>query len=547
MGSINSQKVTQAEAEAKRRSTRLAVSIPITVVGKNKDGQEFRENTRTLIVSKHGAKLIMVQQVAVGADVVLTNRALGRSVRAAVVWVGQESPARDFREVGVQLVDPENVWGLEFSPEDWNEALATGTGSLDPKLPPPGAPAKAVRGAVTEAPTLEAGPETRSPSTPSTLLKSSASLEPVKPVMEESLNGLQKQIDQATHAALIAFGDKLLQFSKQAYSGVQLNLQDLAKELEAKTGTLLKREFAKLLRQAEYTHASLQTSVGEARELQEGWDSEAQKAQLKFQYAADQAVEKAVEKLSEQMQGAESVFSQRQTEAIEHTKAQIEQLTQTGTNSLIDEVSKVSEAAISQFRREMEGAAEKTSAELASRWTQSVDEQIQAVVKASEASLQQSLEKSLEHSRQQADENAERVHTMMGAEAEKMQQAFADRITEWMNNATKSIDSVCEQAVATLRASERDFQHRLQQYSEDFPEMHAKAFDTQLRHISEQVVADAAAQLEKLAASTLDRSGSQLNDQHEQLVRQTSESLKNKLAKMLASFESEPGSPDQAT
>ena len=48
----------ESDGAASRRSTRLAIAIPIAFSGKDAAGNAFKENTRTIVVNKHGAKIV---------------------------------------------------------------------------------------------------------------------------------------------------------------------------------------------------------------------------------------------------------------------------------------------------------------------------------------------------------------------------------------------------------------------------------------------------------------------------------------------------------
>ena len=63
---------TPAPADS-RRSTRLNISLPIVLHGKDAQQNAFRESTQTLIVNKHGAKLVTSQQLVVGAEILIEN------------------------------------------------------------------------------------------------------------------------------------------------------------------------------------------------------------------------------------------------------------------------------------------------------------------------------------------------------------------------------------------------------------------------------------------------------------------------------------------
>ncbi len=118
--------------EDNRRSTRLSLSIPIVISGKDTDQNEFKEETRTLVVNKHGAKIVTVHQLAMGMEILIENPALGTAAKATVAWVGPEYRPGELHQVGLQLFEARNVWGIEFHPDDWSQEEAQPTGATPP-------------------------------------------------------------------------------------------------------------------------------------------------------------------------------------------------------------------------------------------------------------------------------------------------------------------------------------------------------------------------------------------------------------------------------
>ena len=112
-----------------RRSARLSMIIPVTIQGMDTAGQTFRENTWTIGVNKQGAKIATFHPVSPGSQITIVNPVLGRTARGRVIWVGEKRFPEDPFEVGVELIDPLNVWGIKFPPEDWQK----------PSSPVPGA------------------------------------------------------------------------------------------------------------------------------------------------------------------------------------------------------------------------------------------------------------------------------------------------------------------------------------------------------------------------------------------------------------------------
>jgi hypothetical protein len=66
-------KPSKTEGPEGRRSTRLPISIPITISGRDASGEAFRENVRTLVINTHGAKIATHHQLTLGAEIQIEN------------------------------------------------------------------------------------------------------------------------------------------------------------------------------------------------------------------------------------------------------------------------------------------------------------------------------------------------------------------------------------------------------------------------------------------------------------------------------------------
>ena len=76
-----------------RRSDRIAMSIPIRVSGRDEQGQDFAVESRTVILSRHGATIILKQSLKPDQDLKITlmRRAKGAAVRVVGRIGGGES------------------------------------------------------------------------------------------------------------------------------------------------------------------------------------------------------------------------------------------------------------------------------------------------------------------------------------------------------------------------------------------------------------------------------------------------------------------------
>jgi len=103
-----------------RRSKRLSLSIPIVISGVDAGGNNFSESVRTVVVNNHGGKIATTHHLALGTQISILNSVVGVVAKASVVWLGEKSGAGELHHVGVQLLEPQNVWGVAFPPDDWN-------------------------------------------------------------------------------------------------------------------------------------------------------------------------------------------------------------------------------------------------------------------------------------------------------------------------------------------------------------------------------------------------------------------------------------------
>jgi len=108
----------------KRRSTRIAQAVPVTVMGVDALGQAFKERTSTVSVNCHGCKYQSKHYVPKGSQITVEiarpqSDAPPRVVEATVAWVQRPRTVRELFQIGVQFTVPGNAWGIAFPPADW--------------------------------------------------------------------------------------------------------------------------------------------------------------------------------------------------------------------------------------------------------------------------------------------------------------------------------------------------------------------------------------------------------------------------------------------
>ena len=325
-----------AQGAANRRSTRLAIAIPITISGKDASGHTFKENSRTAIINKQGAKILTLHEVTLNSELTVENRALGRAAQAIVVWVGNKASPKDPVEVGVQLSHAENIWGIEFPPDDWQEGPPVGPGGQrveSPAVPLPAAPSERVPSAVPapagpvapprppEPPRASAPPPISIPTGPA------ATPGVVEATAQVSLARLSKQAEEMLEEQARQFEQRLSKLTQQIGFQSQATLQEAANRQEEKMVQAIEQESAGLEQRLQAARADLEAQVTKLQELQQAAQEEIEKAQRNIQTASFAALQAAMEELNEkvrrELESASASFVEETRRRIEDAAAAV--------------------------------------------------------------------------------------------------------------------------------------------------------------------------------------------------------------------------------
>ena len=97
----------------RRRTLRVALTVPLTVHGKTEGGERFSAHTSSQSVNRHGALFHLEEMVVVGQTVILVNEHTAQSMDCRVVSIHR---ARDSKQyVGVEFLAPEaDFWHMQF-------------------------------------------------------------------------------------------------------------------------------------------------------------------------------------------------------------------------------------------------------------------------------------------------------------------------------------------------------------------------------------------------------------------------------------------------
>ena len=307
--------------EQKRRSTRIAQAVPITVVGVDALGQPFKERTTTVTVNCHGCKYQSKHYVPKTSVVTLEisrpeSGLPPRLVTGRVIWVQRPRTVRELFQIGLEFDTVGNVWGIAFPPEDWlpypDEKTSEPASSAWVDIPIPtstapvsGAPVSAVPKKTephTQPPSIHLPAPAAPPAAPEAEKK--IHLVPaVEPSQEAQLTVLREHIGKliaeaketigktARHDAQAAINDEMTvvrqQFDAQLHEAVE-------RAIKVSMERVSESAAKKLLQQAtERTNAI----VEEARKTTEAGTVQ---LDLKIRQAVDQTVGAAAERAAQQ-------------------------------------------------------------------------------------------------------------------------------------------------------------------------------------------------------------------------------------------------------
>ena len=97
----------------RRRTVRVALSVPLTIRGKLDNGEKFSAQTVSQSVNRNGALFHLEEIVLVGQMLILVNDHTAQSMETRIVSVHR---ARDGKQyIGVEFISPEtNFWHMQF-------------------------------------------------------------------------------------------------------------------------------------------------------------------------------------------------------------------------------------------------------------------------------------------------------------------------------------------------------------------------------------------------------------------------------------------------
>ena len=107
------QPVNKLTTQDLRRSDRVPKEISIFLIGWDAQGVEFMEQTKTVVLSRHGAGIVSTHKLAAEQELIIVYQERNKETEIRVVGqIGSEDNSYTY---GVAFLDPDvDFWGIEF-------------------------------------------------------------------------------------------------------------------------------------------------------------------------------------------------------------------------------------------------------------------------------------------------------------------------------------------------------------------------------------------------------------------------------------------------
>jgi hypothetical protein len=530
-----------------RESTRVDSEIPVTISGIADDGHLFSEQTRTLDISKRGAKIASSTLLAVGTYLWIESPNMQKPTVARVVRHGtQQDSIFEICVTLPEIDEAESIWNIESAPDDWKKG---------PEQPSAASRLERIYArdwltkfeSLSKAPTLpsEVASELEPPrESPTPFAQSAATYSEFKMQPGKILEFVMGEPARPASAAVPTFGrseertlSPSVQMREAAASDVEVRLAKLTmamESLERRVGALVENFQGRI-------ESSLQAVQGRganhaeelervARELGGQWASQ-------FQEQAEAALAKLREELQSSSQTVEQ--SKQQLASLAETKlASLSQATQ-------DEYAQRLAQGLRDQTQEMHAAADgevasirQAAAEAIAQLQGKLEQQAQAAVTTLREELQSSSQ-AVEQSKQQLASLAE---AKLASLSQATQDEYAQRLAQGLRDQTQEMHAAADGEVASIRQAAAEVIAQLQGKLEQ----QAHAAVTTLREelqSSSQAVEQSKQQLASLAEAKLASLSQATQDEY---VQRLAQALREQTQEMHAAADGEVASIRQA-
>ena len=117
---------SDSESVRVRRSTRVPLAVSVTISSSDQSGLGFKENTGTIDVGKHGARILTLHILKPDTTLEIAKVDAGRTYLAKVLWQSRKRGPKGPIETGIEILealDAKDFWGVTSPPDDWKNSV----------------------------------------------------------------------------------------------------------------------------------------------------------------------------------------------------------------------------------------------------------------------------------------------------------------------------------------------------------------------------------------------------------------------------------------
>jgi len=574
----------------KRRSTRIAQAIPITVVGVDALGQAFKERTSTVSVNCHGCKYQSRHYVPKNSQITIEipraeSDAPPRTVEATVAWVQRPRTVRELFQIGVQFTVPGNAWGIAFPPADWFPLPDEKNISIEIPVPPPASAKEPLSHArpAPEAPVLEMESRANAPKLPVEDAEDNVRVLPGPAQAQDTMSVARQMARLLAEAkqhlrrtmqsdAAGAVAQEVRTAREQVEAHVRATVNDAVEESVTKAAessvqatvqsavqNAVQGSLQQLVEKA--TQQVVQNALAAFEQARKSSTPKPEELDAQVRAAVERVVEKSAAKLAEQtiqqsvQQTVEHAVKQSVQHAVEKATTNLPMAQPAGaiiapTEEMLRQLDEAGQARLAAWRKEIEDAAGKLQAQ--SR------ENLSAESEAAARKWREQFDQALTGASAQMSEQLNQISQAATARAEQEISARSASLQGLLNDAAseaqKNLDELCsgleqERARAEGVIGKADEAvRRAEETSAKIEAMSRAAFDEAQKHLDgllvsqtaelnrrvDDVIQKKAGELDKpindVADGALKRLAEQVEQQlapHYERARQSSEQLAN--------------------
>ena len=210
--------------------------MTVLLSGKDGSGTPFREFTQTAVVNLHGCKVRTSYRILVGMLVTLECPKAGTSGKGVCIRVWDPPPGVVGHEIAVQLIKPQNLWGVANPPADWEIAAKSMVQGRVVHTESPARPAPPVAPVVTApvaVPRTPAIPQAVAPAAPPVV----APVQPAPvagPTIEQRLAELERRSTQLVESVLDILRGQAEQFTRSSLEEFRQQVDALIQDAEVR-------------------------------------------------------------------------------------------------------------------------------------------------------------------------------------------------------------------------------------------------------------------------------------------------------------------------